>query len=137
MTSRRLRTIEPAETMRATAALLSEGDIGLVVVCDERGTAVGVISKSDLVRHLARLGPVQSNAAALMTQPIISCRPEDELQAVWQDMTKRMLQSCPVLDGNSRPVGVLDIRDAMRALLDEERVEEESLISYISGAGYN
>ena len=54
MTSRRLRTIEAAATVRAAAAILSGSDVGLVVVCDDRGAATGVISKSDLVRHLAR-----------------------------------------------------------------------------------
>jgi hypothetical protein len=41
-----------------------------------------------------------------------------------------------VLDTDSRPLGVLDVRDAMRVLLEEERLEEESLASYIAGVGY-
>ena len=98
MTSRRLRTIEAAASVRAAAAILSGSDIGLVVVCDDRGAAAGLISKSDLVRHLARLGSPQTSAATLMTRPFMSCRPEDELHLVWQSMTKRRFQNVPVLD---------------------------------------
>lgn len=136
MTSRRLRTIEAAATVRAAAAILSGSDVGLVVVCDDRGAAAGLISKSDLVRHLARLGSPQTSAATLMTRPFMSCRLDDELHLVWQSMTKRRLQNVPVLDTDSRPLGVLDVRDAMRVLLEEERLEEESLASYIAGVGY-
>jgi hypothetical protein len=51
-------------------------------------------------------------------------------------MTARRLQNMPVLEGGDRPLGVLDIRDALAALLDEERYEERLLANYVSGVGY-
>jgi CBS domain-containing protein len=132
----RLRTIEAGATVRTAAAALSGGDAGLVVVCGNAGRATGVISKSDLVRHLASAGPAGASAARLMTRPFVSCRPEDEIRTVWQEMTRRRLQNLPVCGPDSRPIGILDIRDAMRAILETEQFEEQALANYIAGVGY-
>lgn len=136
MTTGRLRTIEAGAAVRTAATSLSDSDAGLVVVCSERGEAAGVISKSDLVRHLARSGSAGAGAAGLMTRAFVSCRPEDEIRTVWQAMTVRRLQNVPVLGTDSRPLGILDIRDAMRVILETEQLEEQALANYIAGVGY-
>jgi CBS domain-containing protein len=135
MTAGRLRTIDAGATVRSAATALS-GDAGLVVVCDHWGEAAGVISKSDLVRHLARAGSARASTAGLMTRAFVSCRPEDDIRTVWQAMTARGLQNLPVLDAGSRPLGILDIRDAMRVILETEQLEEQALANYIAGVGY-
>jgi CBS domain-containing protein len=136
ITSARLRTVPIGAEVRSAALALSDGGAGLVLVCGPGGEARGVISKSDLVRHLARAGSPGADAAGMMTREVFSCRPEDEIQAVWREMTARGLQNVPVLDPGSRPVGVLDVRDAMRAILEAELVEEQTLADYIAGVGY-
>jgi predicted transcriptional regulator len=95
-----------------------------------------VVSKSDLVRHLARAGSAEAGAAGLMTRRLVSCGPEDDVRVVWQRMTTRGLQNVPVLGASARPLGVLDIRDAMRAILAADELEEQALANYIAGVGY-
>ena len=51
-------------------------------------------------------------------------------------MTAQALQNVPVLGAGSRPLGVLDIRDAMNALLEQDAFEEQLLANYIAGIGY-
>jgi CBS domain-containing protein len=97
---------------------------------------VGVVSKSDLVRHLARAGSAQSAAAGLLTRGFVSCRPEDDLRGAWQRMNALRLQNLSVLGENGTPVGVLDIRDAMRAILEADELEKRALADYIAGVGY-
>lgn len=135
MTAGRLGTIEAGATVQTAATALG-GDAGLVVICGDRGQATGVISKSDLVRHLARAGSAGADAAVLMTRTVVSCRPEDDIQTVWQAMIARGLQNVPVLDAGSRPLGVLDVRDAMRVILETEQAEERALANYVAGIGY-
>jgi CBS domain-containing protein len=95
-----------------------------------------VLSKSDLVRHLSRAGTADSPVDRLMTLPIISCGPNDDVHGVWQTMTGRNLQNMPVLDVDLKPLGVLDIRDALKALLEQEEYQERLLANYIAGVGY-
>jgi hypothetical protein len=51
-------------------------------------------------------------------------------------MSRRSLQNLPVLDADSKPLGVLDIRDAMKALYEQEELQEHMLADYIAGIGY-
>ena len=144
-TSARLAVISFDATLRAAALCLSRPGIGLVIVCSDAGAAAGVLTKSDLIRHLSRAGaadapPTQPMTlpivSQLMTRPVVSCEPGDDVYKVWQTMTQRKLQNIPVLGTDRKPVGTLDIRDAMQALFDQEQYQERMLIDYIDGIGY-
>ena len=136
LTSERLVVIALDATLRTAASALSNPHIGLLVVCEENRKVAGVVTKSDLVRHLASVGVADAPVRNLMSRDIVSCRPEDELYATWQEMAAQNLQNVPVLSTNSTPVGVLDIRDALKLLFEHEEHEERLLINYIAGVGY-
>jgi CBS domain-containing protein len=134
--SERLAVIGVGSTLQTAALSLSRPGIGLVVVCHEGGEAAGVLTKSDLVRHLARAGSANQPVAQLMSRSIISCGPSDDLYKVWQTMTERKLQNMPVLGVDLKPLGTLDIRDAMQVLFEHEQYQEQALVAYIVGVGY-
>jgi CBS domain-containing protein len=138
VTSSRLVVIADDADLHVAARWLTSRDIGLVVVCDGDGDggAAGVLSKSDLVRHLARPAGPAPSVSALMSRVIVSCTPHDDLHGVWQIMATRKLQNIPVVEVRARPVGVLDIRDAMNALFTEEESQARALFNYVSGVGY-
>jgi CBS domain-containing protein len=133
----RLMVIDITASVRAAALSLSRPGIGLAVVCDGHGAAVGVLSKSDLVRYLTQRGPAEPSVTTLMTRTIRFCGPDDDVHAVWRTMVAQDLQNLPVLGVGSKPLGVLDIRDAMKALFEEEELQEHMLVSYIAGTGYH
>ena len=135
VTSTRLAVVDLDATLQTAASSLSRPGIGLVVVCSDTGAA-GVLTKSDLVRHLATAGAADSPAALLMSRPIVSCEPHEDVYSVWQTMTARKLQNVPVLGADRKPLGILDIRDAMQVLLEQEQHQEHVLIDYIAGIGY-
>lgn len=136
MTTARLMTINEESPLRTAALALSAPGIGLVVVCNSRGTTVGVLSKSDLVRYLAEAPSGIACASALMSKAIIACKPYDDLRTVWQSMVMQSLQNVPILDTMQKPLGVLDIRDAMKTLLEAEELQEHLLANYVAGIGY-
>jgi CBS domain-containing protein len=136
ITSARLMTADLYTALRSAALLFAEPGIGLLVICDGDGKAAGVLSKSDLVRHLATSKSNEASVTALMSTPIVSCGPDDGLHSVWQMMMERSLQNIPVLDAGAKPVGILDIRDALKALLEQEEIQEHMLTDYIAGIGY-
>jgi CBS domain-containing protein len=136
MIAARLVVIAHDTPVRRAAAALSTAHIGIIVVCDETGRAVGVVSKSDLIRHLSTMGVADTPVSALMSRNIISCRPEDDLYATWQRMSAQSLQNMPLLSADLRPLGVLDVRDALTALLEQEKYEERLLFNYVTGIGY-
>jgi CBS domain-containing protein len=136
LTSSRLAVIDLNASVQAAALSLSKPGIGLVVVCNGSGGAEGVLSKSDLVRHLADSTSSTPSVSALMSRSIVSCSPQDDVHDVWQIMAARSLQNIPVVDVGARPLGVLDIRDAMKILFDQEEIQERMLFDYVTGLGY-
>jgi len=84
MISARLAIVAADATLWTAASALSTPHIRILVVCDENKRAAGVVSKSDLVRHLATVGMEEAPVAVLMSRNISSCRPEDDLYATWQ-----------------------------------------------------
>ena len=135
-TSGRLMMIAKHASVPTAARALLDQNIGLLVVCGPEGEAVGVLSRLDLVRHLAD-EQERETLSGLMRTDVVSCRPEDDLVAAWKVMTAHGLQSMPVLGKESQPVGVLDLRDALKALFDDERYQEQLLENYIAGFGYH
>src|SRR5205814_630252 len=65
-TSGRLMMIAAYATVDTAARALLDQNVGLLVVCGPEGEAVGVLSRLDLVRHLAD-GQARETLASLMT----------------------------------------------------------------------
>jgi predicted transcriptional regulator len=135
MTSARLALIPIGSTLRAAALALSRPQVGLAIVCDGK-KAAGVISKSDIIRHLTNVGVADAAVATLMNRSMVFCRPDDELHATWQMMAAQSLQNMPVLDVDLVPLGILDIRDALQVLFKNEEYQEQLLLNYVGGVGY-
>ena len=135
-TRARFKAVDETQSVRDAADAFSDGKLGLVIVCDGAGLAVGVVSKSDLVQHLARAGRVDRPISDVMTRAIIAGSPGDDLRGTWELMVRRRLQNLPLLGPNRRPVGTLDIRDALQTIIELEQAQESQLINYIAGVGY-
>lgn len=136
LTSARLAVIAIDATVQTAAVALSRPDVGLLVVCNENREVAGVISKSDLVRHLAAAGVTEAPVADLMSRDIVSCGPNDDVHATWQSMAAQSLQNIPVLGADAKPLGILDIRDALKVLFEQEEYQEQLFFKYIAGIGY-
>lgn len=134
-TSARLVVIAIDATLWTAASAFSNPRIGLLVVCDENNKATGV-SKSDIVRHLTDVGVTEAPVANLMSRNIVWCCPEDDLYATWQRMAAQSLQNMPVLSAAATPLGVLDVRDALKVLFEQEEYQAQLLINYVAGVGY-
>jgi CBS domain-containing protein len=135
-TAGRLMLVDIDATLQAAARGLSNPGIGLIIIRDSDGKATGVLSKSDVIRHLTDGNPAEASIATLMSRDIVSCTPDDEVRGAWQTMVERRLQNMPVLAADGKPLGVLDIRDAMKVLFEQEEFEEHMLADYIAGVGY-
>lgn len=138
VTCSRLDSINVDMLISDVARKLSSTQISLVVVCDAYGKMVGIITKTDIVQWLGRCqGSFCSVAASdVMTREVIFCRPHDYLPDVLSVLQKKGFVHLPVLDENHKPLGVLNVRDALRSLYADEKYEESLLRDYVMGVGY-
>lgn len=71
-----------------------------------------------------------------MSRDVVTAKPEDELTDAWETMKARRLKNIPVIDPDSKPLGVLNVRDVLKSLWHEIRHEEELLFNYVMNIGY-
>lgn len=138
ITRKRLATISEAASLIDVAKLLSRPQISLVAVCASDGVMVGVIDMRNIVQSIAQCSgrAITEEAADVMTRDVRYCRPTDTLEDVVLMMKERSLVHVPVVDENSRPSGVVDARDALRALVAQADYNVSLLRDYIMGVGY-
>ena len=136
-TREKLVTIADDAPLTEAADFLRKGT-DLVIVCGSAGLLTGVITKTDVVGQMSRCqGASCTMAASLaMTRDVVVCRPDELLQDVWKRMKERKLKTIPVVNEDSRPMGVLHARDILQVLLEESGDEESMLRDYIMGIGY-
>lgn len=135
---KRLVVLDRDASVCEAAALLANPETPLVVVCDGRGPAVGVISRGDIVKLLARAGADApgASAGAVMTTAVLSCHVDQPLKDVWATLSARAVRCAPILDKAGHPLGVAHARDIALVMLDEATYEEELLRDYVMGIGY-
>jgi CBS domain-containing protein len=136
---KRLVTIGVDAPLIDAAKLLRELHTDLVVVCSCDELLAGVITKTDLVRQMSQCqgSGCATAASTVMTRTVILCHPSDLLHDVWSMMKERGLKNIPVVGQDSRPIGVLNARDALEVLLEEAEYEEQLLRDYVMCVGYH
>lgn len=136
---KRLITIRTESLLVDAARALSDLQAELLVVCGAGDEAVGVLTKGDVVRRITHCqgAACRAASAAAMTRRVVSCRPEDSLSDVWNKMKRHRLRHLPVLDDRSRPLGVINARDVLQALLTDAGNETELLRDYVMSVGYH
>ncbi len=134
----RLVTIANDASLLDAARLLRAG-VDLVVVCGADGAIEGVITKSDVIARISECQAAAFGVAAalVMNADVLQCAPGDRLQDVWSRMKARNLKNVPIAGTDGRPIGVLNARDALGALLREVKDEESLLRDYVMGVGYH
>jgi CBS domain-containing protein len=135
----RLVTVSYEAPVVQAAEILSRPHVNLIVVCDSAGVMVGVVSKTDVVKHISHCHghACTISISSVMTPDVVACHPNDWLHDVWSVMKERTIQCVPVIEAESKPIGILYARDALQALLLEVRDEEGLLRDYVMSVGYH
>ncbi|MBN2759235.1 MAG: CBS domain-containing protein [Rhodobacteraceae bacterium] len=127
-------TLPPGTTLGAAASLLAEHRIGAVVISDDGGMVLGILSERDIVRELARSGgeSVARPVEDVMTRNVYGCKPEDNADVVLQTMTMKRFRHLPVMEGG-RMIALISIGDVVAARLSELQLEKDALTGMIAG----
>lgn len=113
-------SVPPECTLREAAERLSEEEIGLVVVADQRGM-VGVVSERDVITALAGgADPDVVEVDDVMTPEPLCADIDDSLLFAADCMVNSNVRHLPILEGGE-PISVISMRDIVAALTDVAR----------------
>jgi CBS domain-containing protein len=107
-----VQVIEPQQSLRRAAELMVELDVGSLPVCNGR-RLLGMLTDRDIVVRgvAAGLGPDTACASDAMTPDVLYCRPDQDIAEALQLMGDRQVRRLPVIDDDSRLVGIVSLGD--------------------------
>lgn len=127
--------VAPAESVLRIADIISARRIGSVIVLDEAGRLVGIVSERDVVKALATRAAavVSMRADELMTRDVVTATPETSVDEAVEIMDRGYFRHLPVLE-DGRLVGIVSIRDLVKYRIMRHVHDVTSLTDYITRA---
>jgi len=108
-------TIDSSKTVAEAAVLMSEYDIGDLVVM-ENNIPVGIVTERDFVRRvLAEEKPVSTKISEVMTTPLKVIDPDAPIKEAARRMVNKKIRRLPVIKDN-KLVGILTAADFAKHL---------------------
>jgi len=125
-------SVAESASLKECAELLDKRRVGAMVILNEGGGVIGVISERDIVRNIAKIGAAAlvCTVGEVMTRAVVTAKPTDTVESAMARMTDRRIRHLPVVDG-ARMVGVVSIGDLVKWRIAEADAEVNAIRSYI------
>jgi CBS domain-containing protein len=109
-----VRLTDPDRSIREAAEMMADQDIGALPV-GENDRLVGMITDRDIaVRAVARGLDPDTKIREVMSQEVMYCFDDEELDDATQHMGDTKVRRLPVLNRDKRLVGIISISDLTR-----------------------
>src|SRR5262249_29064324 len=109
--SRDVQFVNPDQTIREVARLMSEEDIGALPVA-ENDRLVGMITDRDIaIRAVAEGKGPEAKGREIMTGQVKYCFEDEDLADLSRNMANVQMRRLPVMDRNKRLVGIVSLGD--------------------------
>lgn len=128
-----IHAIAPDAPVLDAIRLMAEAHIGAVLVMDGP-QLVGILSERDYARKVVLQGRASADTPVrdIMTSLVLTATSADTSDRCMQVMTEHRIRHLPVLDGDD-VVGVISIGDLVKAVIEDQQAELDSLQRYIAG----
>jgi CBS domain-containing protein len=108
-------TIEEKATVKKAVELMNKHEIGCLIVL-ERGKPTGIVTERDMLKRvlLESKDPEKIKVKEIMSKPIITGKPQMDIEDAVKLMFKRNIKKLPVAD-NDHLVGLVTLTDLARS----------------------
>jgi CBS domain-containing protein len=126
-------TVPPGISVAGLLEDLARHNVGALVVCDDAGAVVGIVSERDVVRQLNERGAelLHAPVSEIMTTSVVTCEPSESVNSLASIMTERRIRHMPVVTGGDL-VGIVSIGDVVKSRIAQLESDREQLESYIA-----
>ena len=113
--TKRVLTIESKETVLEGAKLMSQKEVGDLIVVDNE-MPVGIVTERDFVRGImARGKTLDTKISDVMSSPLVTISPDASVKEAARKMVKHRIRRLPVLKEH-KLVGIIVVSDFARHL---------------------
>ena len=124
------------ETVYRAIRLMADRRIGAVLVV-EKGIVIGIFTERDYIMRVEVEGrtPKDTLLRDVMTDKMYSVRTDTSVEQCLALMMLRHIRHLPIVE-NGNLLGIISMRDAVDAVLDERRSEIQGLENYTLASGF-
>jgi CBS domain-containing protein len=128
--------ISPKAMVFEALSLMGEKEVGALMVIDDAGKVVGIISERDYARKVILKGKTsrETPVEEIMTPAgqMFTVKPENTVEECMVLITGKKVRHLPVFDGDAF-AGVISIGDVVKSIISEQERLIEHLSNYIAG----
>lgn len=125
-------SVPPTATVLDALKLMAERNVGAALVVDA-DRLVGIVTERDYARRVALQGrrSADTPVSVVMSSQVITVTPSWTASQCMALMDEKHIRHLPVMEGD-RLLGVVSIRDAVRAIVGEQQFRIRALEDYIA-----
>ena len=114
-------TCHPDQSIARVAHLMRENDVGAVVVTDDEGRLLGIVTDRDVVvRGLARDLAVEDAVEHVMTHDVVHVSASADVDTALDQMAAWAVRRLPVLGADGRVRGMVTLDDLLLVLEQQD-----------------
>lgn len=104
--------VEPGTSLQEAAKLMRDEDVGALPV-GENDRLIGMITDRDIACRAVAEGadPAKATVREAMSEGIVYCREEQDLDSVLEEMGRKAIRRLPVINDDKRMTGMLGLGD--------------------------
>lgn len=128
-------TARPDHDVAHLVALLTEHNIGAVVITDDADQVVGIAGEREVVRALARFKDhtLSQPISAMMVSSVTTAAMDDDLSNIAATMTELRVRHMPVIvDGHV--AAIVSVGDIVKSRIDQLQDDTDHLVKYLHGS---
>ena len=121
-------------SLEEAARALDQKRVGALVVLNESGAIVGVVSERDIVREVSRRGSdcLCDAVKTVMSKDVVTALLNETIDEGLARMTDRRIRHLPVIE-DGKLVGIVSIGDLVRSVITVQGEIIQHLQQYING----
>lgn len=124
------RTCSPDTNLAAAAALMLDGDCGILPVVAD-GKLVGVVTDRDMYIALATRNRRASELTVgeVVQTPVYTCGPDDDVQTALETMKQHCVRRLPVAGFDGTILGIISMNDVVLASGSRKPVRDADVVT--------
>ena len=131
---RNVVSVSPEAPIAEIAAIIASRRIGAVVVLDDAGRLVGILSERDVVKALAERGAAMLGLRAedLMTRDVTMVDPATPGDVAMEIMDSGYFRHLPICTQDGRLMGIVSIRDLVKYRIMLHQHDVDRMKAYVT-----
>ena len=129
-----IHAVNPSTTVLAAIQRMNQHKIGAMLVM-EQGQVVGMFTERDVLRRVVgeERQPSSVTVGEVMTEEVICCQPDMDLDEVSAIMSQKKIRHLPVCDEDGKVHGMISIGDVNAHHASDQEAQIHFLSEYIYG----